>query len=127
MDRVGILTQAVQEILDYLRTHGFDDLGETFYNWIVRKTWCTFMAMIMKEGESGHVESELIFNCADPFNRAGITDEVRKECETHIASCEVCKGFFENSKDIPVDISHAGAEYPSEFKGVIAKVLEGLK
>jgi hypothetical protein len=123
-DRLEILARTV---VDHLKAGRFDDLSETFYNWIVRVAWCTFMKLKI-EGEGGdHLDPEIIYTFVEKADVDALDETVRKESRSHIESCALCRALLEQSKDIPVEIRHAGAIHPEDFNEVIHTVLKRIQ
>lgn len=125
IEEAGVLNTVISSIAGELQGDGFDDLVETFYDWIVRRTWCSLMAQDLAEAGGEHLDPELIWASSDPLIEDDLPEEDRRLCQEHLDSCERCRDHLERTLDIPVEIRHAGAPYPAEFDQVIAKALEG--
>ncbi len=126
LDQVNSLTCAVNNVVALLQRDQTDDLQETFYDWIFRRTWCTFMYMKLEGKEGEHPLPETIFDCTSSHYAGDIPDKIRKECNAHVAVCRLCNGFSENCKGIPIEVRHAGAVPPEEFEPVIAEVIKKI-
>lgn len=122
--RLGVLARSVT---DLMKAGRFDDLHETFYNWIVRITWCVFMDLRLKEEGGEHLDPEIIYTFVERVDVEALPEGVRKKSESHFESCALCRSMLELAKDIPVEVRHAGAEYPETFKAVIQSALETLR
>lgn len=127
MDQAEAMTKVIRSMAADLQADRFDDIVETFYDWVVRNAWSSLMALKLEEAGDGHLEAEVIFECSDRLNKAALSREVQQRCEEHFASCELCRGLLENCEGISVETRHAGAEIPEDFKPVIDKVLEEIQ
>ena len=107
-----------------LKEGRFDDLRETFYNWIVRRTWSELLTLCMEEEGGEHVKPDIIFQCADPCNESDITKDDCTACRAHVESCAFCRNLSDKCKDIPLNVRHAGAPCPEEFESVKNRVIE---
>jgi hypothetical protein len=126
-EQAGRLEVLARSVAELLKTGRFDDLEETFYNWIVRITWCIFMDLRMKEEGGKHLDPEIIYTFTERVDVEALPDGARKASESHFESCSFCRGLLEHAKEIPVEIRHAGAEYPEKFEAVIQSALESLR
>ncbi len=123
-DQTDHLRQMMQAMRDSLKAGEFEDLEETFYDWVVRNAWCSFMAIRVREAGGDHLEPNVIYESSDRLNEAALSDEVRERCRSHLEECELCRELLGRCLDLAVEIRHAGAPYPAEFDAVIAKVVE---
>jgi len=94
-----------------LKARKFNDIVETFYDWVVRNAWGTLMAIRMEEEGGEHLEPNHIYESSDRLNEAALPEEVRAECKAHFAECPLCRGFLERCKTIAVQVRHAGAPH----------------
>jgi len=124
LDEADHLSHVLVTMCENLRAGDFNDLSETFYDWVMKDACRTFMALRLKDsGSEGHIEPSIIYECADPLNRAALPEDIQKKVETHLESCELCLELLDLCTDIPVEKRHAGAPFPDQFLAVIDKVL----
>lgn len=124
--QVDHLRQMMQAMRDSLKAGEFEDLEETFYDWVVRNAWCSFMDIRFQESGGDHLEPNVIYESSDHLNEAALPDEVRERCRVHLEECSLCRELLGHCQDLAVEVRHAGAPYPAEFDAVIAKVVEAL-
>ncbi|MHC4943529.1 MAG: hypothetical protein ACYTG7_10985 [Planctomycetota bacterium] len=124
--QVPLLLEMIRAMAADLKAGKFDDLVETFYDWVVRDAWGSFMRIKMEQAGGEHIEPDLIYECSDRPNEAALTEEVRQRCRSHFEACELCRDLLDKCKNVEVEIRHAGAAYPEEFQTVIQKTLGSL-
>jgi len=120
------LRRMLSSMRDSLRAGEFEDLEETFYDWVVRNAWCSFMTMRLEEASGEHLEPGVIYESSEPLNEAALPSEIRERCHAHFERCALCRELLEHCRDLAVEVRHAGAHYPAEFDAVVAKVVAGL-
>lgn len=118
------LAKVINAVKRDLKEGQFDDLVETFYNWIVRATWNNLMVQRMEQAGGDHVEPDLLYQSADRLNEAALPEEVRRPLRDHLETCALCRELLEKCKGIPLEIRHAGAPCPEDFEAVKARVIE---
>ncbi len=121
-----LLAHILHETVEMLRRGEFDDIIETFYNWIVRVLWTRLMAEHLRGKEGEHADPEALWAFTDRTLTAELPEEVRSRTETHLGSCDLCRELLEKCRNIPVEVSHAGAPYPPEFQATLDRTLEHL-
>lgn len=118
------LARVIKAVKSELKEGRFDDLAETFYNWIVRTTWNSLMAQRMEQAGGEHVEPDLLYQSSDRLNEAALPEEVRQPLRDHLESCALCRELLEKCRAIPLEVRHAGAPCPEDFDIVKARVIE---
>ena len=121
-----LLARILREIVEMLRRGEFDDIIETFYNWIVRMIWTMLMEEKLREAGEGHVKPEILWAFTDHTLTADLPETSKREGEEHIKSCTLCRGLLQECLNIPVEVSHAGAAYPTAFQATLDRTLDCL-
>ena len=49
---------------------------------------------------------------------------MRTSARSHLEACELCRQLLDRARDVPVDVRHAGAPCPQEFRDVVERALE---
>ena len=124
VDQAPVLARLMARLARDLEEGEFDDLVETFYDWVFRATWTTLMEMRIDEDGGEHAEPAVLYQCIDPHNEAALESDVRDSVRAHLAECAFCRVLLEETRGVPVDIRHAGAPCAEEFQAVIARALE---
>lgn len=125
-DYSELLGKMAASMIKNLKAGHFDDVIETFYDWVVRDAWASFMTIKQEEAGGEHIDPENIFLCADRLSEAEFSDETRKAIQDHLSSCDLCRDLLEQCRDISVEVRHAGASYPESFGDIMKKALEKL-
>lgn len=120
------LASILRETVEMLRRGEFDDIIETFYNWIVRVVWTRYMARDLSGQEGDHAGPQEIWAFTDPNLAAELPEAIRSKAAAHLEGCALCRDLLEKCKEIPVEVSHAGAPYPREFQLTLDRTLVQL-
>jgi hypothetical protein len=122
-DQGDRLAEMMRIMVEDLKNDRFNDLQETFYDWVVRNSWCTLMKWAMEEAGEEVLDPEIIYAFADPLCEAALPPEVRVQYRARFDEYAFYRDLLDKCKDIPVEVRHAGANYPEEFNEVIQKAL----
>lgn len=124
VDEAPVLAKLMRGLAGDLREGRFDDLVETFYDWVFRATWTALMTMRIEEEGGEHADPAVLYQCTDPLNEAALDGEVRERTRAHLEECAFCRELLEQTCNVPIDVRHAGAPCPEEFRAVIARAME---
>ncbi|MFH2000471.1 MAG: hypothetical protein ABIK28_12370 [Planctomycetota bacterium] len=121
-----LLAEMIRHMREDLKAGRFDDVVETFYDWVVRNAWSSYMKIKIKESGGEHLDPEQLYLCGDRLSEAELDEETREAINIHLSSCGLCRELLEQCKEIPVEVRHAGAPCPEAFEAVLAKAKEKL-
>jgi hypothetical protein len=124
--RLPELERILSTMVTDLKADRFDDVVETFYDWVARSTFSTCMALRLEAAGGEHVEPDLLWEGSDRLGEAALPQEVRDRLRAHLAACATCRELQELCRDIPVEARHAGARIPDDFRAVLARVVACL-
>jgi len=119
------LQHVLRTLVAELRAGAFDDLAETFYDWVARRTFCACMVLRQERAGGEHLEPDLLHACSDAILEASLPAETRSRCRAHLAECALCRELRQSCTDVPVAVRHAGARFPGEFQLVLQRAAAG--
>jgi len=125
-EQIPHLDRMLRTLASDLKAGRFDDLVETFYDWVVRNSFSTCMAIRIEQAGGEHLDPGLIYECSDRLNEAALPEDVREKSRAHFQACDLCREMLQKSKDVPVEVRHAGARFPEEFRALAKGGVEGL-
>lgn len=124
--QLDVLERILRTLVADLKADRFDDVVETFYDWVARSTFSTCMALRLEAAGDEHVEPDLLWEASDRLGEAALPRDVRDRLRAHLAACATCRELQALCRDIPVEARHAGAPFPDAFREVLAEAAAGL-
>ena len=122
-----LLERSIRDVAGLLRSGAFDDIVETFYNWLVRNVWTVLIGYRQEEdGGPDHVDPADLYQCAHPLNEKALPEEIRTAARTHLESCPLCPALLEPCKDVSILACHPGSDVTDTFDAVRKQALDAI-
>jgi len=123
--QLAVLERILRTIVRDLKADRFDDVVETFYDWIARSTFSTCMALRLEQAGGEHPDPEVLWESADPLGEAALPEAARSSLREHLERCGTCRKLVAQCVDIPVEARHAGAPFPDGFRALLERAVAG--
>jgi len=117
--QLDVLERILRTLVADLKADRFDDVVETFYDWVARSTFSTCMALRLERLGGEHPDPDLLWEAADRLGEGALPADVRAGLRAHLEACRTCCELQDLCRDIPVEARHAGAACPDDFRGVL--------